>query len=53
MLTCDTVVSRENFEIIGRDTIDYYLKMKESLFIQRDGPNLNIQDNSIPLVLFG
>ena len=52
MLTCDTVVSRENFEIIGRDTIDYYLKIKESLFIQRDGPNLNIQDNSIPLVLF-
>jgi hypothetical protein len=53
MLTCDTVVSRENFEIIGRDTIDYYLKIKESLFIQRDGPDLNIQDNSIPLVLFG
>lgn len=52
MLTCDTVVSKDNFEIIGRDTVNFYLRIKESLFIQRDGPNLNIQGKSIPLVLF-
>ena len=52
MLTCDTVVSNDNFKIIGRDTVDYYLKIKESLFIMKEKPNLNVQGKSIPLALF-
>ena len=52
MLTCDTVVSKDNFKIIGRDTVDYYLKIKESLFIMKEKPNLNVQGKSIPLALF-
>ena len=52
MLTCDTIVCDDNFEIIGRDSIDYYLKIKESIFIKLEKPSLNIQGKSIPLALF-
>ena len=52
MLTCNTVVSNDNFEIIGRDSVDYYLKIKESLFIKKEKPTLNIQGKSFPLALF-
>ena len=52
MLTCNTVVSNDNFEIIGRDSVDYYLKIKESLFIKKEKPTLNIQGKSVPLALF-
>ena len=52
MLTCDTIVCDDNFEIIGRDSVDYYLKIKESIFIKLEEPSLNIQGKSIPLALF-
>ena len=52
MLTCDTVVCDDNFEILGRDSVDYYLKIKESIFIKLEEPSLNIQGKSIPLALF-
>ena len=52
MLTCDTVVSNDNFEILGRDSVDYYLKIKESIFIKLEKPSLNKQGKSIPLALF-
>ena len=42
MLTCDTVVCDDNFEILGRDSVDYYLKIKESIFIKLEEPGLNI-----------
>ena len=52
MLICNTVVGPENFSIIGRDRNNNHLKIKESIFIQREKPTLNIRGNSIPLALF-
>ena len=50
---CKYDVSLDDFEIIGRDnTSEVNLLIKESLFIHRDTPTINIQGNSIPLVLF-
>ena len=52
MLECHTRVSTDDFKIIGRDNNDWHLKIKESLFIKRDKPSLNIQGTSFPLALF-
>ena len=52
MLTCDTVVTRENFKIIGADSNNTHLMIKEALFTMRDKPSLNIQGKSVPLALF-
>ena len=52
MLVCDTVVCDENFEIVCVDSINRDLKVKESLFIQKERPTLNIQGKSVPLSLF-
>ena len=52
MLVCDTLVTRENFEILGADSNNTHLKIKESLFIMREKPSLNIQGKSVPLTLF-
>ena len=53
ILSCKPEASYEDFEIMGRDTTNRHnLRVKESLFIHRDSPNINIQGSSIPLVLF-
>ena len=52
MLACDTVVTRENFKIIGADSNNTHLMIKEALFTMRDKPSLNIQGKSVPLALF-
>ena len=52
MLVCDTSVNSDDFKIIGADSYDFYLKIKESLFIMKENPSLNIQGNSFPLALF-
>ena len=45
--------SLDDFEILGRDTSsEFNLRIKESLFINRGNPNLNIQGSYIPLDLF-
>ena len=50
---CISKVSFENFEILFKDsTSEYNLMIKESLYIHRENPILNIQGNSIPLTLF-
>ena len=50
---CKCKISIENFEILCKDsTSEYNLMIKESLFIHRDKPIINIQGNSIPLTLF-
>ena len=46
------LVTRENFEIIGRDSNNYLLQVKESLFIYKYKPNLNGNKTSVPLYLF-
>ena len=51
-LDCDTVVEFSDFSILGRDSRNDFLKIKESLFIRKEKPNLNIQGQSIPLTLF-
>ena len=45
-------VERENFEIIGRDSNNYILQIKESLFIYKHKPQLNGNQQSVPLHLF-
>ena len=50
--TCRTCPKEEDFEIIGRETVESKLRIKESLFIRRDKPGLNIQGTSVPLKLF-
>ena len=53
ILLCKPEASFEDFKVIGRDnTSKYNLRVKESLFIHKERPNINIQGNSIPLVLF-
>lgn len=52
MLECDTIVCSNDFKVIGRDNIDSHLRIKESLFIKKEKPNLNIQGKSVPLALF-
>ena len=42
----------DNFEIIGSAKNDFFLKIKESLLIQKHKPKLNSKDKSIPLLLF-
>ena len=52
MLVCNTQVCPEDFKIIGTDgNNNLSLKVKESLFIMKERPDLNIQGKSIPLTL--
>ena len=52
MLSCDTTVAFSDFSILSRDDNSKALSIKESLFIRRDCPTLNIQGQSYPLKLF-
>ena len=52
MLVCDTLVTRENFKILGADSNNTHLFIKEALFTMREKPSLNIQGKSVPLALF-
>ena len=45
-------VHRENFEIIGHESSNYLLKVKESIFIYKNKPQLNGNEQSVPLYLF-
>jgi hypothetical protein len=49
---CNAFSSLENFKIICRDSNETNLRIKESLFISKDSPDINVQGNSIPLLLF-
>ena len=50
--TCGTHPDEDDFVIIGRETSELKLRIKESLFIRRDKPGLNLQGTSVPLQLF-
>ena len=52
LLTCDGVITHDSFVIIGREADLIARRVKESLFIHRDEPSLNVQGTSIPLKLF-
>ena len=50
---CRTTITKDCFEVIGYDsTTRTNLRIKESLFIHRDKPSINVQGASIPLKLF-
>ena len=52
-LECNCNPALKDFKIIGRDSIsEHRLLIKESLFIHRDKPSLNIHGASTPLILF-
>lgn len=52
MLHCDTVVEFSDFLLLGHESNNLLLKMKESIFIRKERPSLNIQGQSFPLKLF-
>ena len=52
MLTCDHVISFDDFSVIGNSDKNYLLEIKESLFIRRDNPVLNRNIASVPLFLY-
>lgn len=49
---CKSTCSIDNFKVIGQDNKTMNLRIKESLFIKRDKPNLNKNVFSTPLYLF-
>ena len=50
---CKTRITYDCFKIIGRDnSSEINLRIKESLFIHKDKPTINVQGSSIPLMLF-
>ena len=52
MLDCDHTIAWEDFSIIGRESKNYLLETKESLFIKRENPSLNRSKYSQELFLF-
>ena len=52
MLFCDHIVSCKDLKILASSNSDFYLKIKESLLILRDKPELNRSEKSLPLYLF-
>ena len=52
MLFCNHVVSLEDFKILASSNSEFHLKIKESLLILRDKPELNRNEKSLPLYLF-
>ena len=52
MLFCDHIVSLDDFKILTSSNSEFHLKIKESLLISRDKPELNRNEKSLPLCLF-
>ena len=52
VLICGHVVSFEDLKILASSNSEFHLKIKESLLISRDKPELNRNEKSLPLYLF-
>ena len=52
MLFCNHIVSLDDFKILASNNSEFHLKIKESLLISRDKPELNRNEKSLPLYLF-
>ena len=52
MLFCDHIVCLDDFKILTSINSEFHLKIKESLLISRDKPELNRNEKSLPLCLF-
>ena len=48
----ESTISRDNFKIIGRETNEYILRVKESIHITLERPTLNCNQTSVPIYLF-
>ena len=51
MLFCDHVVFLEDFKILASSNSEFDFKIKQSLLISRDKPELNGNEKSLPLYL--
>ena len=51
MLSCDHVVSLEDFKILASSNLEFS-QIKKSLLISRDKPKLNRNEKLLPLCLF-
>ena len=47
-----TPANIDDFEIVAREEDNFKLRIKESLLIQRHGPNLNKDKYSTPLMVY-
>ena len=52
MLFCNHIVSLDDFKILTSSNSEFHLKIKESLLISRDKPELIRNEKSLPLCLF-
>ena len=52
MLFCEHIVSLDDCKILTSSNSEFHLKIKESLLISRDKPELNRNEKSLPLCLF-
>ena len=52
MLFCDHVVFLKDFKILASSNSEFYHKIKESLLILPEKPELNKKEKSLPLYLF-
>ena len=52
MLDCNHMVACDDFKVLGRESNNWFLEIKESLFIKRDRPSLNKNICSQELFLF-
>ena len=52
MFFCDHIVSLDDLKILTSSNSEFHLKIKESLLISRDKPELNRNEKSLPLCLF-
>ena len=52
VLICGHVVFLEDFKILASSNSEFHLKIKESLLISRDKPELNRNEKPLPLYLF-
>ena len=50
-MLCDQPVSFDDFKVLASSNFQFHLKIKESLLILRDQPDLNKNEASLPLYL--
>ena len=52
MLMCEQLVHFDDFKVLASSNSEFHLKIKESLLISRDQPNLNKNEEPLPSCLF-
>ena len=48
ILVCNNIVPFEDFSVLTNGTNGFRKKLQESIFIHRDGPQLNKKSESVP-----